>query len=232
MICFSAFQSHILSRCASLLCLSILAGISYFYWEQLQQNRLQGFEAELEVPLTARSDIMQLYAQSPFEKTVIKFPAADISTRYVLRLWVDREQDATKVRNSLKHYLDTYYVSSDKSRRIMLSAEGFAIANLNAEVTAKRFELNYLQNNYPKFRQNRITNLKEDIAVLDNIIDVKYHTSLSATSHDKVIIHEFEPISNSNLARASLVRSLLVAIAIALMQLIWLQQSAGKHVDN
>ncbi len=232
MVCFSSSQSQILRRGASLLCLSILAGLSCYFWEQSQQNRLQCFEAALEVPLTARSDIMQLYAQSPFDKTEIKFPAAEISTRYVLRLWVDREQDGAKVRNSLQQYLDTFYISSDKSRAMMLSAEGVALGNLNAELSAKSFELNYLRKNYPQLRQTRIALLHDDIQVLSAAIDIKNRTILSAISQNKVVIHEFEPVSPSNLTRASLQRSLLVALAIALVQLIWLQQSTAKHAPN
>nr|CBA31324.1 hypothetical protein Csp_F36950 [Curvibacter putative symbiont of Hydra magnipapillata] len=213
----------------AVLLVAALAGLGFYGWKQYRLGQLQGYEARLEVPLTARADIMPLYSRSPFRGIEIEFPVADIAERYVLRVWVPKEQDPVQVEAELKQFLGAFYASSQTRIDMRLSSMEVELRALQAEQHAKLFEADYLQRNYVSLRAQRIEQLQEDARTLGAAMESKRHVLMAAQGINSVSVQSFAAFAPQAESRILALQSLLVALFVALLQVLWLQRKTPPH---
>jgi hypothetical protein len=206
------------------LAISSLAGIAFHLWAQYRQALLQGYEATLEAPLTARADILPLYARSPFRKMEIEFPPAEIAERFVLRVWVEKSQSSQDVEGELKRFLERFYTTSQTRIDMRLSSMELELSALQAAQRAKVFEMDYLQQHYAQLRSQRIAQLHDEVKALGGAMEDRRNTILSVQNANSVTIRSFEVVASNRLATALVVQSLLVGLFVALLQMLWLQR--------
>jgi hypothetical protein len=214
---------------ARIFIVSVFLGCAYYIWGYYQQGLLQSYEALVEVPITARSDILQLYSKSPFQKVEIEFPPAEISSSIVIRVWVARNIAPVQVEADLNQFLTEFYATSQSRFHIVLSALGLEITALKAEEHAKAFELNYLRKHYAELREQRIEHLDEELNAIKKRLDEKRHTFMLAQTTKNVKIQALNPVTSRRMAIAWNTQSLLTGLFFFLLQALWLQK---KHTIN
>jgi hypothetical protein len=213
----------------AVLIVAALAGLGFYGWKQFRLGQLQGYEARLEVPLTARADIMPLYSRSPFRGIEIEFPVADIAERYVLRVWVPKEQSPVQVEAELKQFLGAFYANSQTRIDMRLSSMEVELSALQAEQHAKLFEADYLQRNYASLRAQRIEQLQEEARALGGAMESKRHVLMAAQGINSISVQSFAAFSPQAGGRVLALQSLLVALFAVLLQVLWLQRKTPPH---
>lgn len=214
-----------------MLFLAVLAGLGFFFLSQHRLERLQGYEIQVLAPLTARSDIMPLYAQSPFRKMEIEFPPVEIAERFVLRIWEDKDRSAQDVETELKHYLERFYATSQTRIDMRLSSKELELSALQAAQRAKAFELEYLQRNYAQMRAQRIVQLHDEVRSLGGQMDEIRRTLMAEQGAGSVTVGSFQAIVPRNLRMALKVQSLLLGLFVAMLQILWLQRKSSPDAS-
>lgn len=205
--------------------ISVLLGLAFHGYMQYRQAQLQCYQAAVTAPVTARADILPLYAQSPFEKLEIEFPAGEISERYLVRIWARTGQPGADVESELMHYLARFYATSQTRIDARLSSIELELSSLQAEQRAKIFEMDYLRQHYAALRAQRIEQLHQEIRALGRVMDEKRALVLSAPDANRVAIASFEPVPARRSATALALQSVLVGLFSALLIILWRQRN-------
>lgn len=213
----------------AVLLVAALAGVGFYGWRQYRLGQLQGYEAALEVPLTARADIMPLYSLSPFRGIEIEFPVAEVAERYVLRVWVYKDQNPAQAERELKQFLGAFYASSQTRIDMRLSSMEVELSALQAEQRAKIFEANYLQRNYASLRAQRVEQLYEEARALGAVMESKRHALMAAQGIHSVTVQSFTTFAPRARGMVMALQSLLVALFVVLLQVLWLQRKTPPH---
>ena len=211
------------------LLIAALAGLSFYGWKHYLQGQLQCYEAALEVPLTARADIMPLYARSPFRGIEIEFPVAEVAERYAVRVWAPKDHNPVQVEADLKQFLGLFYASSQTRIDMRLSSMEVELSALQAEQRAKIFEADYLQRNYASMRAQRIAQLHEETRALSEVMESKRQVLMAAQGIHSVSVQSFAAMPPQNWGRVLALQSLLVSLFVALLQILWLQRKSPRH---
>ena len=221
-------QQH-LRRMGLVLLVAALAGLGFYGWKHYRQGQLQGYEAALTVPLTARADIMPIYAQSPFRDIEIEFPVAEVSERYVVRVWAPKAQDPAQVEAELRQFLEAFYATSQTRIDMRMSSMEVELSALQAEQHAKIFEADYLQRNYASLRAQRIEQLHEEVKALRGGMESKRHVLMAAQGINSVSVQSFSAFVPQARGTILALQSLLVALFVVLLQVLWLQRKTPPH---
>jgi hypothetical protein len=212
-----------------ILLVAILTGGAYYVGVNYQQGMMQGYEAVVEAPITARYDIMEIYSKSPFQKMEIQFPPSEISTRFVVRVWVTKNTDSMYVEEELRKYMTNFYTKVQSSIYIRLTALDLEISALKAEEFAKAFELNYLRKHYADLRKQRIEQLADEYDSIQKKVEEKQYILKQSQIVKGVEIQTFKTFTSRRMAIAVITQSVLVGLFIALLLVCWLQQ---RHYSN
>lgn len=213
----------------AVLLFAALAGLGFYRWKQYRLGQVQEYEATLQVPLTARADIMPLYARSPFRGIEIEFPVAEVAERYVLRVWAHKDQNPAQVEAELKQLLNAFYASSQTRIDMRLSSMEVELSALQAEQRAKIFEANYLQHNYGSLRAERVEQLYEEAWALGAVLESKRHVLMAAQGINSVSLLSFAATAPRAGGKVLALQSLLVALLVVMLQVLWLQRKIPPH---
>lgn len=223
-------------RAVARLCLAgalgLVAGLAFYGWSQYHQGQLQAYQADVVAPVTARADILPLYAQSPFGKMEIEFPVAEISERYTVRLWASKDRAGREVEAELLRYLERFYTASQTRIDVRLSSIELELRSMQAEQRAKIYEMEYLRQHYAELRAQRIEQLHQEVRALGRGMEEKKSLLLSAPDASHVTISAFEPISARRMVTALALRGLLAGLFAALLVLLWQQRNRSGDVPR
>ncbi len=203
----------------SILIVSLLAGLLHLAWSVHRDASLRRYRADVVAPLTARADVQRLYQQSPFRAIEIELPPGEMHVRYQLRIWVDSENETEAVREILNRFLRQFYEGSKARIETKLLAAEIEPARLRAERTARQSELDELLSHDMESRRERIAQLAQELRDLDKQIIEKRTLHREADRADQVILSSFAMETANPVGVPDVLRSLLVAAFVAILQL-------------
>ncbi len=210
------------TRFASILVVSLLAGLLHLAWSVHRDASLRRYRVDVVAPLTARADVQRLYQQSPFRAIEIELPPGEMHVRYQLRIWVDSELDTDAVRDILHRFLQHFYEESKGRVEARLLSAEIEPARLRAEQTVRQSELDELRSQASESRRERIAQLTQELHDLERQIHEKRTLQLEASRADHVILSSFAVEKPNPVGATAVLRSLLAAAFIAILQLLWL----------
>ncbi len=203
----------------SLFIVALLAGLLHLAWSVHRDANLRRYRADVVAPLTARADVQRLYQQSPFRAIEIELPPGEMHVRYQLRIWVDSDSETEAVRENLNRFLRQFYEDSKARIEAKLLAAEIEPARLRAERTARQSELDELLSHDLESRRERIAQLAKELRDLDKQIIEKRTLHREADRADQVILSSFGMEAANPVSVPAVLRSLLVAAFVAILQL-------------
>ncbi len=225
-------QNSAATQFASILIVSLLAGLLHLAWSVHRDASLRRYRADVVAPLTARADVQRLYQQSPFRAIEIELPPGEMHVRYQLRIWVDSGSETEAVREILHRFLQQFYQDSKARIEARLLTAEIEPVRLRAERTVRQSQLDELLSHDAGARQERIAQLEQELRDLEKQIFEKRALHREADRADQVILSSFMMETTNPLGVPAVLRSLLVAAVVAMLQLMWLwgwRENRSKH---
>ncbi len=207
------------TRIASILVISLFAGLLHLAWSVYRDLNLRRYHADVIAPLTARSDAQWLYQYSPFRAIEIKFPPGEMHIRYQLRIWDDSGSETEIIRENLHRFLKQFYEESPVRFETKLMAAEIEPVRLRAIRTAKQRQLAELLSDESTLRWERIEQLTQEVRELDKQILEQRILQRNANSTDQVILSSFVLEPANRVGATGMLRSLLVVAFVAMLQL-------------
>lgn len=215
-------QNSAAAQYASILIVSLLAGLLHLAWSVHRDASLRRYRADVVAPLTARADVQRLYQQSPFRAIEIELPPGEMHIRYQLTIWVDSNQEPDAVRETLHRFLQHFYAEAPARLEAKLMAAEIEPARLRAIRTDKQRQLNELLIDDAESQWERIVQLTQEVRDLDKQILEKRTLQRQANKVDQVVLNSFELQAATKAGVRAVLRSLLAAAFVATLQLLWL----------
>jgi hypothetical protein len=225
-------QNSAATQFASILIVSLLAGLLHLAWSVHRDASLRRYRADVVAPLTARADVQRLYQQSPFRAIEIELPPGEMHIRYQLRIWVDSTDEDEAIREILHSFLQQFYREPQARFEARLMAAEIEPARLRALRAATQRNLNELLSEDDESRQERIAQLEQELRDLEKQILEKRALYREADRVDQVILSSFMMEATNPLGVPAVLRSCLVTAFVAMLQLLWLwgwREDRPKH---
>jgi hypothetical protein len=198
-------------------------------WFSVHDHQQQIVYFDVVAPLTARSDIQQLYRLSPFSSLEIEFPPGEITQRYQVRVWDAADRPVADIEAQLQSLLRNFYTTSIAPLMARLSSVELTLSSLEAEQSAKTFEMGYLKRHYPQLRAERISLLHQEIMDLGRQLEEARALYVASRRVQAVQLQMLTVVQGRVLSASQMLCCLLAVLCVGLLQQIFRLRRLGQN---